>query len=105
MQREFYDRAFLSSVFYALLICAQPGVLFGTIGQLIACACICALLMFVVAYRGDICELATAALRTQTPRFAAPVLTEAAWRFETEFPIPEEPLLVSLFERPPPFFA
>jgi hypothetical protein len=83
----------------------DPGLLLGAIGQVIACACICALLMLLVGYRDEICELAKAALQAQAQFFPSLVPTEEAWPSESDLTPPDEPTLVSLFQRPPPSLA
>lgn len=105
MRPRFYNRRRLSSLFYAFLIVAQPALLLGAIGQLIAYLCVCGLLMFVVAYRDEICELATAALQGNAPLFASLIPLKPTWQSDTDHPLPDAPILVPLFQRPPPLFA
>ena len=108
MQRQFYNPGLLTSLFYACLIFApmhDPGLLFAAIGQVIVCACICALLMLLVGYRDEICELAKAALRARAQLFSSLVPTEEAWSLESDLTPPDEPALVALFQRPPPSVA
>lgn len=108
MQRQLYNPALLSSLFYACLIFApmhDPGLLFAAIGQVVVCACICALLMLLVGYRDEICELAKAALQAQAQLFTSLISAEEAWPSESDLKPPDQPALVSLFQRPPPSFA
>ncbi len=108
MQRQFYNPALLSSLFYACLIFAavhDPGLFLGAIGQVIVCACICALLMLLVGYRDEICELAKAALQSQAQLFSSLIPTEEAWPPKGDLITPGEPAPVSLFQRPPPSLA
>jgi hypothetical protein len=105
MRPRFYDRRRLSSIFYAFLIVAQPALLLGAIGQLIAYLCVCGLLIFMVAYRDELCELATTALQGEAPLFASLVSIKATWQSDNDLPLPEAPILVPLFQRPPPLFA
>lgn len=108
MQRQIYNPALLSSLFYACLVFASmhdPGLLFTAIGQLLVCACICALLMLLVGYRDEICELAKAALQAQAQLFSSLVATEEAWPSEIDLTPPDQPALVPLFQRPPPSLA
>jgi hypothetical protein len=108
MQRQFSNPALLSSLFYACLVFASmhdPGLLFAAIAQVIVCVCICALLMLLVGYRDEICELAKAALQAQAQLFSSLVSTEEAWPSESDLTPPDEPALVSLFQRPPPSLA
>jgi hypothetical protein len=100
-----YDRRRLSSILYAFLIVAQPALLLGAIGQLIAYLCVCGLLIFMVAYRDELCELATTALQGNAPLFAPRIPIKATWRSNSDLPLPDEPILVPLFQRPPPLFA
>jgi hypothetical protein len=104
MLRQLYNPALLSSLFYACLIFASmhdPGLLFAAIGQVI----VCALLMLLVGYRDEICELAKSALQLRAQLFSSLVPTEEAWPSESDLTPPDEPSLVSLFQRPPPSLA
>jgi hypothetical protein len=83
----------------------DPGLFLAAIGQVIACACICALLMLLIGYRDEICELAKAAFQSQATLFSALIPTEETWWGESHLSTPDEPTLVSLFQRPPPSFA
>ena len=83
----------------------DPGLLFAAIGHVVVCACICALLMLLVGYRDEICELAKAALQAHAQLFSSPLPTEETWPSESDLTLPDEPALVSLFQRPPPSFA
>jgi hypothetical protein len=108
MLRQLYNPALLSSLFYACLIFASmhdPGLLFAAIGQVIVCACVCALLMLLVGYRDEICELAKSALQLRARLFSSLAPTEEAWPSESDLTPPDEPSLVSLFQRPPPSLA
>ena len=105
MRPRFYNRRRLSSIFYAFLIVAQPALLLGAIGQLIAYLCVCGLLIFVVAYRDELGELATTVLQGNAPRFASLIPVKPTWPSDTDLPLPDAPILVPLFQRPPPLFA
>jgi hypothetical protein len=105
MRPRFYNRRRLSSIFYAFLIVAQPALLLGAIGQLIAYLCVCGLLIFIVAYRDELCELATTAPQGNAPLFASLIPLKATWQSDTDLPLPDTPILVPLFQRPPPLFA
>jgi hypothetical protein len=105
MRPRFYNRRRLSSIFYAFLIVAQPALLLGAIGQLIAYLCVCVLLIFVVAYRDELCELATTVLQGNAPLFASLIPVKPTWPSDTDLPLSDEPILVPLFQRPPPLFA
>jgi hypothetical protein len=102
MRPRFYNRRRLSSIFYAFLIVAQPALLLGAIGQLIAYLCVCGLLIFMVAYRDELCELATTALQGNAPLFASLIPLKATWQSDIDLPLPDAPILVPLFQRPPP---
>jgi hypothetical protein len=103
------NRAFLMSVFYACLICMpmhEPGLLFGPIAQLIACACICALLLFVIEYRHEIGDLVKASFQARASLLLALLIAEEpAWGEVSDPAPPTEPALAPLFQRPPPQLA
>lgn len=103
------NRAFLMSVFYACLIFMpmhQPGLLLGPIAQLIASACICALLLFVLEHRHEIGELVKASFRAHvTLLLALLATTEPGWREVCDPAPPAEPAPAALFQRPPPQLA
>jgi hypothetical protein len=107
--RKVCNRAFLMSVFYACLIFIpmhQPGLLFGPIAQLVASACICALLLFVIEYRHEIGDLVKASLQAHVSLLLALlVATEPLWREVCDPASPTEPSPASLFQRPPPKLA
>lgn len=105
MRPRFYIGRRLSSIFYAFLIVAQPALLLGAIGQLIAYLCVFGLLIFMVAYRDELCELATTALQGNPPLFASLIPLKATRQSDTDLPLPDAPILVPLFQRPPPLFA
>ena len=105
MRLRFYDRRRLSSIFYAFLIVAQPALFLGAIGELIAYLCVCGLLIFVVAYRDELCELATTVLQGNAPLFASLIPIKAPSQSDTDLSLPDAPILVPLFQRPPPLFA
>jgi hypothetical protein len=107
--REVCNRAFLMSVFYACLIVMpmhQPGLLLGPIAQLVASACICALLLFVIEYRHEIGDLVKASFQSRVSSLLALlVVTEPLWREVRDPASPTEPSPASLFQRPPPKLA
>src|ERR1700730_16826543 len=79
MRPRFYNRRRLFSIFYAFLLVAQPALLLGAIGQLVAYLCVCGLLIFMVAYRDELCELATTALQGNAPLFASLIPLKRTW--------------------------
>ena len=105
MRPRFYNRRRLFSIFYGFLLVAQPALLLGAIGQLVAYLCVCGLLIFTVAYRDELCELATTALQGNAPLFASLIPLKRTWPSDTDLPLPDAPILVPLFQRPPPLLA
>ena len=107
--REVCNRAFLMSVFYACLIFMpmhQPGLLFGPIAELVASACICALLLFVIEYRHEIGDLLKASFQAHVAVLFALLVTAEPGGWQVGDPAPHaDPAPTSLFQRPPPQLA
>ena len=55
-------------------------------------------------YRDELCELATTALQGNPPLFASLIPLKATRQSDTDLPLPDAPILVPLFQRPPPLF-
>ncbi len=107
--RNLCNRAFLMSVFYACLIFVpmhQPGLLFGPIAQLVASACICALLLFVIEYRHEIGDWLKASFQAHVAVLFALLVTAGPGGWQVGDPAPHaDPAPTSLFQRPPPQLA
>ena len=108
MRWRFYIRASLTSVFYASLVFLpmhEPGMLFAAVLQAVACACTFAFLIFLVAYRDEICELIRAAFQEYANLLVALlVAAEPTWS-ESDLAYPTAPSITPLSQRPPPLFA
>ncbi len=109
MKRQLYLRPSLMSVFYASLIFIpmhQPGMLKAALLQLIACACFFALLIFVVAYRDEICEFIQAAFHEYSNLLIALLFAaEPAWSSQSDPTCDTAPSITPLSQRPPPLLA
>ena len=109
MKRRLYLRACLISVFYASLIFIpmhQPGMLVAALLQLIACACLFAFLIFVVAYRDEICEFIQAAFQEYANLLVALLFAaEPARSSQSDPTCAIAPSITPLSQRPPPLLA
>jgi hypothetical protein len=106
MKRRLYLRACLISFLYASLIFIplhQPGMLAAALLQLIACACLLAFLIFVVAYRDEICEFIQAAFQESANLLVSLLFaSERGWSYQTHSARATAPSLTPLSQRPPP---
>jgi hypothetical protein len=109
MKRRIYLRACLMSVFYASLIFIpmhQPGMLVAALLQLLACACFFAFLIFVVAYRDEICEFIQAAFQACANLLIALLpAAQPVWSSQSDPTCPTAPSITPLSQRPPPLLA